>query len=1050
MKIRNVFLLLIFSFVISKPIIPQTNNKNTIKGWEKKQHIVKHYNKTITKSEIKSISNKLNKILLNNALNKKTENNQSIIKLLIKSGKPYLVNTKNELQGLKIHWSKKRNTPTNISGFDKNIKLTKTQNIKASETALSFIEKNKELFRLKNPKQELIVQKTLKDKLGKTHVKFTQQYRGIPFWNGEIVVHTNPNGNIYYINAQYYKTPFGIDLKYRISNKQAILIAKQNLETKIPITKLDAETKKFLHYRDITATKYIWYDNNNKNHLVWHVQIRPNIRDNWYYFIDAKTGEILEHYNATNFDGPLTATATDLNGIKQTIHVYNDNGKSYMIDASRDMWQNGQTDILNDPKGAILTIDARQKDLTKDTKLYHVTTTTSEWNDPVSVSAHYNAGIVYEYYKNTHGRNSIDNQGSTILSVIHVTDNGESMANAYWNGAFMIYGDGGNSFLPLAGALDVSGHEMTHGVIQHTVALEYKFQSGALNESLADVFGAMVDKDNWLLGEDVTKTSFIPSGALRNMEDPHNGGTSINDPGWQPANMDEYVNLTIDQDNGGVHINSGIPNHACALIGNAIGKEKTENIYYRILNEKYLNTKSQFIDMRLALIRAASDLYGENSTEVDAVKQAFDTVGILDGNGTKPPEDLPPVNGDEWIAAVNAENNDNSLFLIKPVINNNNTDIIQISTTQVFTNTGNPITVSDNGKVILFIDSHNFIRAINSDGTNETIISKDSVWKSISLSPDGTKLAATTYWEDGLIYVFDLNNSANSKEIKLYNPTTQEGVKDSVVKYADALDWDLSSKFIVYDSFNKVPKASGDIIAFWTVNILDVDNEKIYSVFPPQAEGVSIGNPSFGQTNDNYLIYDKIDFNNSVDEIWAVNLFTGESNLIENNGSSIGFPRYSTNDEKIVFQRIDENNKSNLRQIDLAENKISSNTQSVNYVSGGQLPIWFSIGNRPVSVEKNKTTAVFKLYQNYPNPFNPVTTIKYTIANTKKLNATSQPVQLKVYNVLGKEVAILVNSKQSPGNYEVSFDASNLTSGIYIYQLTSGGNTQIRKMVLLK
>ncbi len=1045
MKIKNILFTFIILNIFFIPTHAQNyNNTKQIKGWEKKIHSGTTKKRIIPKHQLVKTGKNLSNIFSAKNLKKKSDAPKSILETIINKNKPYLLYNQQKFGKLKIIRSQKRKTPTYISNFSKNLQLAKTKNISAEQNALLFIDNNKELFLLDNPKNELFVKDVINDNIGKTHVKFLQKYKNIPLWNSEIVVHTDLSGNIYSINAQYLQTPKNVNLKSKLTKHKAISIAKNELTKLIPISKMNNKIKSMLNYTGPRAKKYIWADRNNKNHLVWHVQIRPNLRDNWYYFIDAQTGKILQSYNSTNFDGPITATATDLNGINRNINVYNSNGTDYMIDASREMWQGGQTNILDDPKGAVLTIDAHNKDLTNDTKLFHVTTTTANWNDPVSVSAHYNAGIVYEYYKNIHGRNSIDNKGSTILSVIHVTEKGEAMDNAYWNGAFMIYGDGNQAFKPLAGALDVSGHEMTHGVIQHTVALEYKFQSGALNESLADVFGAMVDKEDWLLGEDVTKTSYIATGALRNMLDPHNGGTSLNDVGWQPANMDEYLDLTINQDNGGVHVNSGIPNRACALIGEAIGKNKTEKIYYRVLNARYLNSQSQFIDMRLALIRSATDLYGENSNEVNAVKQAFDTVGILDGTGTKPPDDIPGVEGDEWIAAINAEDNDNSLFLIRPVINNDN-DIKQLTSTQVFTNTGNPITVSDDGSLILFIDNHNHIRAIRSNGTDETVITTDSVWKSITLSPDGNKLAATTYWEDGLIYVFDLVNSNNSKSIKLYTPTTQDGVKDSVVKYADALDWDLSSKFIVYDSFNKIPQASGSNIEFWTVNILDTENEKIYSIFPPQGNGISLGNPSFGQTNDNYLVIEKIDFNNSVDTIFAVDLFSGNVGLIEANESSIGFPRYSPNDKHIVFQRLDGNKTANLRQISLADNKISSASPSVSYVNGGQLPTWFAIGTRPVSVEQRETEINnnFVLFQNYPNPFNPTTVINFSIPK-------SSQIELSVYNVLGQKVATLLNKKLLPGNYKYDFDAGNLTSGIYFYKLQTENYTQTKKMMLVK
>jgi len=1061
MNIKTIMRVGIFISMFTSFLFSQTNLTNSkygkLKGWEKKQHVKQSGESfTIAKEELKNISERINIRVSKNRLSKtRSLQKSSFLKNILEDKNRKKINfstnsAKKEVgNNWSVNWNKQNSTPTFISNFGDEKSLSKSNlSVSSFENAVSFIERNNEVFKLDNPSEELVLTEETEDKLGKKHLRFNLQYRGLPIWGSEITLHTKANGNLYSLNARYSKTPVGLDVSSeKTSSAEAINIVKEHLSQTTNMGGISNQLKKILKYEGPTTKKYIWLDDEQNKHLVWVVQIRPNIKDHIFYFVDIISGEVLQHYNTTCNDGPLTTSALDLKGISRSINVYDVSGNYYMIDGSRDMWQQGQTDIVNNPKGAILTIDARGNDLTNDTQLFHVTSTNNSWSDPTAVSAHYNGGVTYDYYKNTHGRNAIDDKGSTILSIIHATDGGQPMDNAYWNGALMVYGDGNTAFEPLAGALDVAGHEMTHGVIQHTVALEYKFQSGALNESFADVFGAMVDKSNWLMGEDVTKTSYIASGALRDMENPHNGGSSLSDNGWQPAHMNEFLNLTIDQDNGGVHINSGIPNRACALMGNAIGKDKTEKIYYRIMNARYLNSQSQFIDMRLAAVQAATELYG--TTEVSAVKQAFDDVGILNGSGTKPPDDIPAVDGDEWIAAVNAEVDDASLYLIRPTIKNDN-DIVLLTSTQIFTGTGNPISITDDGSVIFFIDSENYIRIIASDGTEEQVVSNDAVWNSVSLSPDGSKLAATTLLEDGLIYVFDLENSDNSKAIQLYNPTTQDGVKDSVVKYADALDWNLSSEFLVYDSFNIVPQATGASFEYWTVNILDVMNDKIYSLFPPQEDGISIGNPSFGQTNDNYLLIDKIDFNNATDTILAVNLFSGDVGLIEANGSSIGFPRYSPNDEQVVFQRIDDTDLSNLRQIDMAGNKISSSSESYLYVAGGQLPEWFAIGNRPVSVEdkKNEVVSQFQLHQNYPNPFNPTTTIKYSIPDVETLHAMS--VQLKIYDMLGKEVVTLVDSKRQSGNYYVNFNAENLSSGIYYYQLIVNDFIETKKMIVIK
>ena len=1054
MKTLNIYIIGIFFLINSGLLFSQGNSVdktlNKLSGWEKKTHKKFQKEGKVTQNEIFNLGKNLSKKIKVNQLSKRIVQKNSIInKLRRKNGKliTFDRNNKNITNGWKINWSKLNTTPTAISNIKNDKILGKSNlNLSSTEQALSFIDANKQVFKLADARKELKLREDITDKLNMKHLVFNQVYREIPMWGHEIVVHSNSKGEIYSINARYSETPVDIDLRSKqISANKATDIVLEDLSKFKEIANLQKQFKKLFDYEKPKVKKYIWSDENQNNYLVWFVQVRPNIKDNFYYFVDAITGKVLQKYNATAFDGPMTATANDLNGINRTINVYQSSGSYYMIDASRNMWQQNQTDLLNDPKGAILTLDAKNQDLNNSAQIVTVQSSNNSWNDATSISAHYNAGQTYEYYLNTHGRNAIDGKGSTIISIIHVTDQGQPMDNAYWNTKAMAYGDGNTAFLPLAGALDVTGHEMTHGVIEHTVNLEYKFQSGALNESLADVFGSMIDRDDWLLGEDIVKISQFPSGAMRNMLDPHNGGTSFNDNGWQPANMNEFLNLSIDVDNGGVHINSGIPNRACALIGEAIGKDKTEKIYYRVMDARYLNSQSQFIDMRLAAIRAATDLYGQNSAEATAVKMAFDTVGILDGSGTKPPDDLPPVEGDQWIAAVNAAGNDRSLYIVRPIIQTND-DIKLFSSTQVFTNTGNPITVTGDGSVIFFIDDQNFIKAINSDGTGETAISTSGDWSSISISPDGTKLAATSIFVDASIYIFDFQDSNNNRVVKLYNPTTQEGIKDSTVKFADAIDWDLNGEVIIYDSFNQVPQASGGNIEFWTVNILDVDNGTIFPLFPPQEDGVSIGNPSFSQTNGNFIVVDRIDFNSSSDEIWAIDLFEGNSSLVESNGSSVGFPKYSTDDSRLVFQKVDDQGVTNLRQILLNNDKITPAGVSQAYVSGGQLPSWYAIGNRPTSVEENDSEPIsnnFILSQNYPNPFNPTTKIEFSIPK-----ATF--VKLKIYDALGREITTLVNENLSNGNYKVNFDATDLSSGIYFYRLDAGKFSQNRKMLLLK
>ncbi|MCW2924791.1 MAG: hypothetical protein JWM98_2195 [Thermoleophilia bacterium] len=257
-------------------------------------------------------------------------------------------------------------------------------------------------------------------------------------------------------------------------------------------------------------------------------------------------------------------------------------------------------------------------------------------------AAHDNAKIVVDFYKQVLGRNSIDDKGMEIKSVVHY---GRAYNNAYWDGSKMTYGDGdGKFFAPLSQGLDVVGHEMTHGVTEHTSGLAYRGQSGALNESWSDVMGEIIEQwsenrsgfgsvdaakgADWLVGEDVM-TPGVAGDALRSLKAP---GTAYSGD-TQPADMAHYKNTSSD--NGGVHTNSGIPNHAAYVIGTTIGSEKLAKIWYTA-ETSYLKSNASFSDAAAATIAAATKLFGAGA-EAQAVADAWKGVGVI---ASAPPAEI--------------------------------------------------------------------------------------------------------------------------------------------------------------------------------------------------------------------------------------------------------------------------------------------------------------------------------------------------------------------------------------------------------------------------
>lgn len=257
-------------------------------------------------------------------------------------------------------------------------------------------------------------------------------------------------------------------------------------------------------------------------------------------------------------------------------------------------------------------------------------------NDVAVNEAYDGAGATYDFYKEVFERNSIDDRGMRLDSTVHYN---QKYDNAFWNGSQMVYGDGdGEIFNRFTISVDVIGHELTHGVTQFTANLEYQDQPGALNESMSDVFGSLVkqhvlnqtaDQADWLIGEGLF-TSNVNGVALRSMKEP---GTAYDDDKLgkdpQPAHMDNLYTGT--QDNGGVHINSGIPNRAFYLAAAEIGGyawEKAGKIWYTALTTR-LQSDSDFAAAANITIEIAGQLYGNDSPEQTAVRNGWHTVGVI-------------------------------------------------------------------------------------------------------------------------------------------------------------------------------------------------------------------------------------------------------------------------------------------------------------------------------------------------------------------------------------------------------------------------------------
>lgn len=258
-----------------------------------------------------------------------------------------------------------------------------------------------------------------------------------------------------------------------------------------------------------------------------------------------------------------------------------------------------------------------------------------ETGDAATDEAYAGTGAAYDLFYDAFARGSYDGANSPIVVSVHY---GQAYANAFLNGEQLAFGDG-ELFNRFTVALGVIAHEFAHGVVQYSPNLSYEGQSGALNESLCNVFGVLTKQrarnvedpaeEDWLVGAGIFNDA-VEGRALRSMSEP---GTAFNDPvlGRDPqvGHMDDYVETK--EDNGGVHINSGIPNRAFQLAATSIGGpawEKPGRIWYAAMTDPGLTPEADFRLFAGVTIRAARLLFGGGSPEHDAVADAFRAVGL--------------------------------------------------------------------------------------------------------------------------------------------------------------------------------------------------------------------------------------------------------------------------------------------------------------------------------------------------------------------------------------------------------------------------------------
>ncbi|SCC19909.1 thermolysin [[Bacillus] enclensis] len=518
----------------------------------------------------------------------------------------------------KVNFNEKIGAPQFISG-----KLTQPSSNAPEKIVMDYFNQKQDVFKFKGDANlSFKVVEKKKDKLGFTYLRVQQMYKGTPVYGAVLTAHVNKDGVLTAVSGAPVPN---------LADKQSLKASKslsKNDALAAGEKDLVAEIGSEPAYEYAPKAKTVIYVKGGEAHQAYLVNY--NFLDpkpgNWNYFIDAASGEILDKVNEIHEAGgkpggngitgtDAVGTGTGVLGDSKSLNTTFSSSTYYLQDNTRG--------------GGVFTYDAKNRQRLPGSLWADADNKFNASYDGAAVDAHYYAGETYDYYKDVHNRNSYDGNGAALKSTVHYS---RSYNNAFWNGQQMVYGDGdGSTFVPLSGGLDVVAHELTHAVTDTTADLIYQNESGAINESMSDVFGTLLEyhtgnNPDWEIGEDIY-TPGVSGDALRSMSDP----TKYNDP-------DHYsVRYTGTGDNGGVHINSGIGNKAAYLLSQGgthygvnvtgIGTDKVGDIYYRALTQ-YLTPSSNFSQLRSAVVQSTSDLYGSGSSEVASVNAAFDAVGV--------------------------------------------------------------------------------------------------------------------------------------------------------------------------------------------------------------------------------------------------------------------------------------------------------------------------------------------------------------------------------------------------------------------------------------
>ncbi|MEE2777689.1 MAG: M4 family metallopeptidase [Acidobacteriota bacterium] len=813
--------------------------------------------------------------------------------------------------GVEVRFRRSAGTPRFVRGnkLERRARSARPDPGADRSIARRFLRENRKLFALDDPDAELSLVREEKDRLGRTHVRFTQRYAGLEVWPAGLTIHLDPQGDVDLMNGAYVATPRGLGIEPQLSAEEAAQKARAHFEaaTDTPIS--DPEL-------------IVYAPGDRPPRLGWRLAVHKSIRFDMLVVVDAEDGAILTSFNRTQTQN-VVGSGVDLLGQTRTLNVWSENGLFYLTDTSKQMFDPASNPPRADTsRGAILIQDAVNQppdnaEIPPNIAIVQSTSATSEWLAD-GVSAAFGLSKVYDYFLTAHGRDSLDGNGGNILAVVRF---GQNYENAFFLPTLNLMAFG--TAKPYAAALDIVGHELSHGVTSTTSDLIYRDQPGALNESMSDIFGEMVESFESGQAPDWLNGSVFPQPA-RSLSDPGSIEVFTGAGRVYPEKFSEFFGPNdplLDQlqnrDNGGVHINSSIPNHAfyqlAAGLPGAIGTTDAAAIFYRA-NTVHLTQNSQFIDARLACIQSAEELFGAGSPQALRTAEAFDFVEIVDGEGSPDPPTFPGTPGedatlflfhDESGSVCGAQSG--QLCLGREEFDAG--DPAGGSLLSLYAVAPTRVSVSGDGTVAAFVDFLGDVCLIDTLSKAESCVGLPGVGisvYSVAISPGGEYIGTVLYdteaqQPENLIRVLEIQTET-SYDYELVAPALDGGALANV-KFADALDFTSTGQFMMYDALSEISLSTGGTVGAWSIFAIDLFSGSTYALVPP-FPGLDFGFPSLSHRSDNFMTFDVYDSGEDTSTIYSMNLNTGQTGAV---GSTRGFgvPGYTGDDTTIIFSQDD-------------------------------------------------------------------------------------------------------------------------------------------------